>query len=142
MHRKDIWVVIANEHSAAVHASRDGASVLLHRLDNTLASGDAADRSRCGFACVVMLELCRAAIAGDFAGLILVAGEEMMTDLHYVMTDNVQERVVASLVETVPGNAADYDWKKEGNFMPVRDISRPGDGGLAENIDRPVTRVR
>lgn len=101
----NIWILIANEHNAAIFASRNGTSQLLQSLHNDMADrGNVADRSNCLFACELVSVLSRGARLGDCDGVIILANAEMRDQLRLVMPISVSRLLIAEIAETVCPN--------------------------------------
>jgi protein required for attachment to host cells len=99
MKSSTIWVLIATEKFASISANADGVSTALQEHHNDATPDKDAEHSRCGFACALMLELCRGALDRAYDGLIIVADPVMLGELHKIMTRNVAALLIAELTE-------------------------------------------
>ena len=109
-----IWVLTANADTATIFANCGGVSVEIQSVKNLPLPGMSQMRSRCTFACTLMLELCRGAVDGGYDGLILVADQSMMDELKALMPSNVSRHVIGTVVEKLPSDVREtHAWNRE-----------------------------
>jgi hypothetical protein len=108
MPSSSIWVLVANEHEAAICASRNGTSELLRSMKGETVPS----RSDCGgldkmhdssffkraFAGDLMQALCRGAVERAYDGVIIVANASMLEQLRCIRPNLVATLLIAEIV--------------------------------------------
>lgn len=99
-----IWVLVAGENDAVICASDAGSSRLLRMIkkDSQAQTGEAGRRS---FAWQLMAELITGAQDKAYDGVILMAGEGMLSELSALAVPEVKTRTMAAIIRP---SAEDY----------------------------------
>jgi Protein required for attachment to host cells len=95
------WVLMANDGGALICANTSGVSVPIQCFSNLSLAGEAMSDMRHAFASMLMLTLCRGAIAHAYTNLVIVADKPMLDELRLLRTSQVARCLVAE-IESVP----------------------------------------
>jgi protein required for attachment to host cells len=100
-----IWILVAGENDAVICASDQGSSRLLRVLKkNTHASDDTNGRR--DFAWQMMTELLQGAQDQAYDGVIIMAAQDMLDELHRVLVPDVKKRLMAEIARPSAENYA------------------------------------
>jgi hypothetical protein len=91
-----IWVLVAGENDAVICASDAGSSRLLRVMKRGVQSGD-DETDRRDFAWQLMSELLRGAESHSYDGVIVMATQDMLSELHRVAVPDVKKRLMAEI---------------------------------------------
>jgi hypothetical protein len=108
MPSSSIWVLVANEHEAAICASINGASELLRSMKGEAvpSQSDCVDPgkmhdssfSKRAFAGDLMQALCRGAVERAYDGVIIVANASMLEQLRCIRPNLVAKLLIAEII--------------------------------------------
>lgn len=91
-----IWVLVAGENDAVICASDSGSSRLLRVMKRGVQTGnDETDRRN--FAWDLMSELLRGAQDQAYDGVIVMATEGILKELHQIVVPDVKKRLMAEI---------------------------------------------
>jgi protein required for attachment to host cells len=116
MQEQPIWVLIANERSAAICASVDGTSQILDTVEHrepvrgtrpalVETTDEQSHRIKREIAIEAMLRLDRGARTNAFEGVIIVADRGMMTELRLLKTARIGRFLIAEIEQATPHGA-------------------------------------
>jgi len=91
-----IWVLVAGENDAVICASDAGSSRLLRVMKRGVQSGD-DETDRRDFAWQLMSELLRGAENHSYDGVIIMATQDVLNELHRVVVPDVKKRLMAEI---------------------------------------------
>ena len=103
-----IWVLVAGENDAVICASDAGSSRLLRVMKRGVQSGD-DETDRRDFAWQLMSELLRGAENNSYDGVIIMATQDVLNELHRVAVPDVKKRLMAEIARP----------SSEGYAMPI-----------------------
>ncbi len=92
-----IWVLVAGENDAVICASDAGSSRLLRVVKKESLSDDTNKSDRHGFAWQLMSELMRGVDINAYDGVIIMASQELLREIHRVAVPEVKKRVIAEI---------------------------------------------
>ena len=91
-----IWVLVAGENDAVICASDAGSSRLLHVIKKDI-QAPAGNAGRTAFAWQLMAELQKGAQDRAYDGVIVMAGETLLGELHRLAVPEVKKRLMAAI---------------------------------------------
>jgi hypothetical protein len=91
-----IWVLVAGENEAVICSSHAGSSQLL-RVIKRDGYGEDGDRARRAFAWRLMSELLRGARDKAYDGVIIMAAQELLSELRCLAAPEVKKHLIAEI---------------------------------------------